>query len=181
MTKADPDDVSDVAVTVTVDGVGATAGAVYSPLSSTVPFPLPPVTAQVTLWFEENRCCVTPVGQELPATFANTVANPGVTVTGGGVVPPPATPPQEIKFTNASPKQPATIVPQSPVIRRFFRPIPAIPPTTTQATARDAKQGAWLARALNGPKAVRLEGAAEFGPVVKIVQVTVLVPVPAAP
>ena len=38
-----------VAVTVTVAGLGTTAGAVYRPVPSTVPLALPPVTAHVTL------------------------------------------------------------------------------------------------------------------------------------
>jgi hypothetical protein len=51
VTVADPGEVAsaDVAVTVTVAGFGTTAGAVYNPVVSTVPFALPPVTAQVTL------------------------------------------------------------------------------------------------------------------------------------
>jgi hypothetical protein len=40
---------ADVAVTVTVAGLGTTAGAVYRPVPSTVPLALPPVTAHVTL------------------------------------------------------------------------------------------------------------------------------------
>ena len=45
-----------VAVTVTVAGFGTTAGGVYMPVPSTVPFALPPVTAQVTLWLAVNCC-----------------------------------------------------------------------------------------------------------------------------
>jgi hypothetical protein len=63
VTKVDPGVVvaADVAVTVTVAGFGTTAGAEYSP-PSTVPFALPPVTAQVTLWLVEPftvavNCC----------------------------------------------------------------------------------------------------------------------------
>jgi len=51
-TVADPDLVASaaaVAVTFTAAGFGTTAGVVYSPVPSTVPFALPPVTAQVTL------------------------------------------------------------------------------------------------------------------------------------
>jgi len=64
VTKVDPgvEAAADVAVTVTVAGFGATAGAAYSPVPFTVPFPLPPVTAQVTLWLVESftvavNCC----------------------------------------------------------------------------------------------------------------------------
>jgi hypothetical protein len=38
----------EVAVTVTVAGLGIVSGAVYSPFESMVPFVLPPVTAHVT-------------------------------------------------------------------------------------------------------------------------------------
>jgi len=51
-TVAEPDFVASaaaVAVTVTTAGFGTTAGVVYSPVPSTEPFALPPVTAQVTL------------------------------------------------------------------------------------------------------------------------------------
>jgi hypothetical protein len=51
-TVADPDFVvsaTAVAVTVTAAGFGTTAGVVYSPVASTVPFAFPPVTAHVTL------------------------------------------------------------------------------------------------------------------------------------
>ena len=56
--KADPGaaPVAGVAVTVTVAGFGTTAGAEYSPVASIVPFALPPVTAQVTLWLAVNCC-----------------------------------------------------------------------------------------------------------------------------
>jgi hypothetical protein len=64
VTNVDPGDVAaaDVAVTVTVAGFGTTAGAVYSPVPSTVPLVLPPMTAQVTLWLVEPftvaaNCC----------------------------------------------------------------------------------------------------------------------------
>lgn len=64
VTKVDPGKAAsaDVAVTVTVAGLGTTAGAVYRPVPSTVPFELPPVTAQVTLWSVEPftvalNCC----------------------------------------------------------------------------------------------------------------------------
>ena len=55
VTAADPGEVAaaDAAVTVTVAGFGTSAGAVYSPVASTAPFALPPVTAQVTLWSVE--------------------------------------------------------------------------------------------------------------------------------
>jgi hypothetical protein len=63
-TVAKPGDgaAGDVAVTVTAAGFGTTAGAVYSPDAFTVPFALPPVTAQVTLWFVDPftvavNCC----------------------------------------------------------------------------------------------------------------------------
>jgi hypothetical protein len=52
VTVADPDFVvsaAAVAVTVTVAGLGTAAGAVYNPVASTVPFPLPGITAQVTV------------------------------------------------------------------------------------------------------------------------------------
>ena len=54
-TVADPGAVAsaDVAVTVTVAGFGTNAGVVYSPVPSTVPFVVPPATAQVTLWLVE--------------------------------------------------------------------------------------------------------------------------------
>jgi hypothetical protein len=108
VTRVDPGELAsaDVAVTVTVAGLGTTAGVVYSPVPSTWPFAPPPVTAHVTVWLVEpftvalNCCCVTPAGHELPASLANKVADPGlaVTVIGGGVVVPP-TPPQESKAT----------------------------------------------------------------------------------
>ena len=53
MTVADPGVVEcvDVAVTVIAEfGFGKVAGAVYRPFASIVPFALPPLTAQVTLW-----------------------------------------------------------------------------------------------------------------------------------
>jgi hypothetical protein len=57
VTKDDPAvPVAGVAVTVTVAGFGTTAGAVYIPVPLTVPFVLPPVTAQVTLWLAMNCC-----------------------------------------------------------------------------------------------------------------------------
>jgi hypothetical protein len=51
VTKLDPgaDAAGDVAVTVTVVGLGTNAGLEYSPVPSTVPFTLPPTTTQVTL------------------------------------------------------------------------------------------------------------------------------------
>jgi len=51
VTKVDPGEAAaaDVAVTVIVAGFGTTAGAVYNPVPSTVPLPLPPATSQVTL------------------------------------------------------------------------------------------------------------------------------------
>jgi hypothetical protein len=52
-----------------------------------------------------NCCCVAPAGQELPASFANKVANPGFTVTVAVPPPPPATAPQEISAINPTPKQ----------------------------------------------------------------------------
>ena len=64
VTADDPGDAAsaDVADTVTLDGFGTTAGAVYSPVAFTVPFVVPPVTAQVTLWLVELftvavNCC----------------------------------------------------------------------------------------------------------------------------
>lgn len=39
----------EVAVMVTAAGLGSVAGAVYNPVWSIVPLPLPPVTAQVTV------------------------------------------------------------------------------------------------------------------------------------
>jgi hypothetical protein len=56
--KADPGaaPVAGIAVTVTVAGFGTTAGGVYSPVPPIVPFALPPVTAQVTLWLAVNCC-----------------------------------------------------------------------------------------------------------------------------
>jgi len=51
-TVADPDFVASaaaVAVTFTAAGFGTTAGVVYSPVASTVPFAFPPATAHVTL------------------------------------------------------------------------------------------------------------------------------------
>jgi len=44
---------ADVAVTLTLVGLGNVAGAVYSPVWSIVPLALPPTTAQVTDWFVE--------------------------------------------------------------------------------------------------------------------------------
>lgn len=76
-----------VAVTVTVAGFGTSAGAEYRPLPLIVPFAFPPVTLQVTLWLFDpftvavNCCCVTPAGQELPASSAYKVADAGLTVT----------------------------------------------------------------------------------------------------
>jgi hypothetical protein len=52
VTAADPDLVGSaaaVAVTVTDAGFGTDAGAVYNPPASTVPFPLPGATDQVTV------------------------------------------------------------------------------------------------------------------------------------
>jgi len=125
VTKVDPGSVAaaDVAVTVTVAGLGTTAGDVYDAcawlagLTTIVPFVLPPVTPQVTFWLVEaftvavNCCCVAAAGHELPASSANKVANPGftVTVTGGGGVPLPATPPQESEAISPSPKQTTAI------------------------------------------------------------------------
>ena len=81
-TEADPAvPVAVVAVTVTVAGFGTDAGAVYSPVPSTVPFALPPVTAQVTLWLAVNCCCVSPAGHELPNSSANKFTDAGLTVT----------------------------------------------------------------------------------------------------
>jgi hypothetical protein len=88
-TVADPGEFAavDVAVTVTVAGFGATTGAVYSPVWSMLPFALPPVTAQITLWLVElltvavNCCWVADAGHKLPASFAYRFANPGLIVT----------------------------------------------------------------------------------------------------
>jgi hypothetical protein len=57
VTKADPAAPAvGVAVIVTLAGFGTAAGAEYRPLPSIVPFALPPVTAQVTLWLAVNFC-----------------------------------------------------------------------------------------------------------------------------
>ena len=92
VTVAVPDFVEsacDVAVTVTCDGFGAVAGAVYNPAAEIVPFAAPPPTLQVTAVFEVPdtaavNCCVPP---------AVTLAVAGETVTeigvGGVELPPP--------------------------------------------------------------------------------------------
>jgi hypothetical protein len=88
-TVADPGAVvaGDVAVTVTVAGMGTTAGDVYSPDALIVPFALPPVTAQVTFGLFEpftvavKSCWVAPTGHELPVSSAYIFTIAGLTVT----------------------------------------------------------------------------------------------------
>jgi hypothetical protein len=108
VTVAVPDFVGsacDVAVTVTCDGFGAVAGAVYNPAAEIVPFAVPPPTLQVTAVFEVPdtvavNCCVPP---------AVTVAVAGETATeigvGGVELPPPPPHPATISNTTQTKAQ----------------------------------------------------------------------------
>lgn len=202
-TRADPGAVAaaDVAVTVAVAGLGTTAGAVYSPLASTVPFAFPPATAQVTLWFAElftvaeNCCWVSAGGQELPASSANRVADPGFTETvgGGPLESLPVTPPQEISVIHPIPKQTAAIQTRKCGLPHVFRVTPTIP-ATSQASAKQGKMrkrgqgwgprcagpGRPRAAVLTRAEPSRAIDCAPFGPVVVTVSVTVVVPAAAA-
>jgi hypothetical protein len=205
VTKEDPGSpAAGVAVTVTVAGSGTTAGGVYSPVPPIVPFALPPLTAQVTLWLAVNCCSLSPLiisgGHELPGSSANkTTPVGGFTVTVIVVLPLPATPPQEISATNPSARKAPAKTPERrglPRLFRLLRPIPTMLASATHATVKNGKAlrcvFAWgwpavracvscrvAARGMEANALRKALAAPRFGPTVVIVSVTAVVAAPA--
>jgi hypothetical protein len=141
-----------------------------------------------------NCCWFNVIGHELPASFANSVARPGFTVTviggGGGVVVELllANPPQESSAITPSAKQAARRPIRSFFREQRFRPAPKIPATKTQPTVNNGRvfDSPLLSRGESSPKdsfwasvLLARDCVPKFGPVLEMERVTVLAADPA--
>lgn len=162
----------DVAVIVSLVGLGRATGAVYSPVALMVPTvafpPVTPATAQVTLWFVELatvavNCCV---WAGAPAKFGYrvfTVLGLTLTEAGGELLPPP-------QATSNPARAKAR---QSPtILYRRDNPRPATPTNRTPASGRlsgSHSRSSWPNSLCRAPPTAPVNGPAVWTVIVTVV------------